>query len=283
MKQSRYIFNSIFIVFSIISSTNILQPFEQEFPKKLDTIAREIFDLRKEMFNLKNQNINLKEGLVDLKDKVISNQKPSNIENHLHADQKVLQSSQQTQNTFVDIKNEFFLMLDAGKQHAKESCLSLQNTLANNKLKLVLATTTCCYLTLCYYIYKAEQVIKNKQSWCNWKQLIELQDLVSNPYNEIIPILLQDIQRKSFLLDTTEQNNASTLFLATVQKELMQLKRYVKIKEVLSTCYYSKLFAFSYELDEIKGKINRLNWLLDTFAKWQTNALLKEKIDSEKS
>lgn len=138
--------------------------------------------------------------------------------------------------------------------------------------------TGYCYLS--YQCYKAKNLIKHRSSWCNWKQTIDIQHLVSTPYQEVIPQLLTDIQKK-YLLHTCHDTHTKLKtapfeqFIKDIYTELALLKKYQLILSWSNKLHLSFLFSLCYNYDIIQEKINRLHLLLDIFITWQTQDLLK--------
>lgn len=161
-------------------------------------------------------------------------------------------------------------------QNINKSSQSCFKILLDHKYKNMLCLLGIIYGYLHYQLSAADKLIKQQSSWCNWKQTVQLQHLVSTPYQEVMPQLLQDIQKKYFLAHKQLSSDAFDTFIQDTSHEIAILQQHIKIQSYIKSCYCSQLFYFALDPDMIQEKITRLQWLLDLFATWKTKELLTE-------
>lgn len=190
------------------------------------------------------------------------------------------QSNEQEVSTTQRLYQKLHSFYDEFKKHFPDNI----DYLWDKKYKILAISACIGYLYLCYHLQSAHAIIKDSHSWCNWKQIISTQHLVSTPYQELIPQLLTDIQKKYYLKNYTNYKKESSIsipleqFVQDLQHELYTLKQYLHIQRLIKKCYASLFFSFLYSEKIICEKISRTQIVLDIFITWQTQDLLKKNI-----
>lgn len=130
-----------------------------------------------------------------------------------------------------------------------------------------------------YKLHKISAILENPASWCNWKPMVSMQQLVCASHEELIPQLLMDIQKKYLLaLKTVTSGSQLSSFdqcIIDISKELALLQWYLTVQKGTQMVYFSSLFYFSHKKSFIQEKINRLHVIVDIFISWQTKEFLK--------
>ena len=83
-----------------------------------------------------------------------------------------------------------------------------------------------------YFFYtkirQYQNIFSNSSSWSSWKPLIDTDQLITLPHEDIYQELIVDIQKRY----TAQQNRAEfsaplTLFIEEINKEIYSIKRYI--------------------------------------------------------
>ncbi len=170
-------------------------------------------------------------------------------------------------------------IFNACKQHMHNSTSSFTQVISQNKGKVFATLMSCIYFYLYFTLQKSYKIITRKESWCNWKENINLPHLMSEPYHDIIHELILTIQKKYLLEEKQSKLCITQTFLQDLKTELQLLEQHLTIRQYVKSWYCFKLFPLIHDLDILQEKIARLYWLLDIFATWQTKEVLKDNYE----
>ena len=154
-------------------------------------------------------------------------------------------------------------------------------SLLEHKKKIIFSSFLGIIFYITYKIQKTKNILNDQFSWSNWKQAISVQHLNSISYKELIPELLTDIQKKYLLFTGITPSKANQIalpydkFTTEIKSELKELINYSRIYDELKRFKLNRLFFFPYDKEVITEKINRLRAILNIFASWQVDTILK--------
>lgn len=109
------------------------------------------------------------------------------------------------------------------------------------KWPIVAVLAGSAYLALIMYIQKAQWLIGNAQSWCNWQHNVSLEQLSKLEQEELYAQI-----KKTFEERYIDQKPNTLMLLARffneTNDELTTLHRYLNITQTLNSCWLARLF-----------------------------------------
>lgn len=180
--------------------------------------------------------------------------------------------------TGIDLKNNMLSTL-AAYDSIKKNIPTCYNILLEHKYKITIGMLFASFAHIQYKIYRIHRILQTPASWSNWKATASAQQLSSVHYDELIPELISDIQKKYILRTRTASNNIALSpfdqFIREVSQELELLEWYITIQKLAKITHTSRFFYFDHKKSFIQEKINRIHVMIDIFISWQTKGLLK--------
>jgi len=150
--------------------------------------------------------------------------------------------------------------------------------LKENKWKIAAAMAAVTYGYFWYKIFKTNQILKQKNSWCNWKEAVALSSLMVTSQHDLMTELLQEIQKQQLLRQNLKDCSSGIVcFVKEITDELQLLQSYVQLYDMCRRFYCSKLFYFTIDYVLLQEKIARLYFLIDLFSFWQTKQYMSSE------
>lgn len=217
---------------------------------------------RTEIPNLLNQ-----AQMSEIPKKDESQQVPIFINNNNH---KIIQQNvMQTDLNSLPIQNS---SSDSNKSMVKQAGLWVisQNFLLNNKLKIALGVIGAGWVFLCVKLMHISFKVTKNNTWGAWKGNLSCDDLQQSDQNIIAKELFEAITKKYIgNKRVVHFLNPLVKFMNDVDAELLQLKKFIRMREMLN---FTKLAFFFPRQEEAlaiaQEKIQRLEYLKQLLTKF---------------
>lgn len=161
----------------------------------------------------------------------------------------------------------------------KKNIPTFYNYLLQHKYKITVGLFFASFTHTQYKIHRIHKMLQAPTSWCNWKAITSTQQLASAPHDDLIPELINDIQKKYLLKSKMTSIHICMSpfdqFIKDVSRELELLEWYLTVQKITKTIHASPFFYFNHKKSFVQEKINRIHMMLDIFINWQTKEFLK--------
>ena len=151
---------------------------------------------------------------------------------------------------------------------------NISNIFQSHWLKIIIGTTVASYIWILYQIRFTCLLIKQHNSWCNWKSVIPLNHLQLSDHEDLFSQLKFDIGKKYAQQNILHARcDFATVFIQDVHAELNNLNTYLNWYETIQTIYCSRFFNFPFDCATIEDKKARLHFILDLFMTTQAKKI----------
>jgi hypothetical protein len=151
---------------------------------------------------------------------------------------------------------------------------SISKTLKSHWIKICIGTAVASYVWILYQIRFTCLLIKQHNSWCNWKSVIPINHLrLTNPA-DLLGQLKFDIGKKYAQEHIHHARcDVATIFIQDIHAELANLNTYLKLYETIQQAHCTRFFNFPFDVASIEEKKTRLYLILDLFMTSQTEKI----------
>jgi len=193
--------------------------------------------------------------------------------NHHSQPQTYVKTSTSFLDNNSDIQQKLYEYAQQYFQQSKENTTSLLSWIQDNKIKTLGLSSALLYGYISYKIYQANQIINHPQSWSNWHNSNNLEDLFATPQNKLEADLLFAIQTR-YVHPTNPTDFIYSLVQssASLQQEVQTLQEQITLYQWLQTCHCMPLFFINpQELAILQDKQRKLSFIKHLFASWCAN------------
>lgn len=114
----------------------------------------------------------------------------------------------------------------------------------NHKAIVAAAVIGFSYLATLFYVQRAQWLVRNTQSWCNWQHITPLEQLTELSQSEVYAQLKKSFEDRYY---NQKPNTIAFLaqFFSETNDELATLQRYLSLEKAVSTFWLAKLFLIN--------------------------------------
>lgn len=152
---------------------------------------------------------------------------------------------------------------------------TIKNNTQNTKTAIIThpikSIAVLAFVSYAYFYYQLNQInsiMKNGQSWCNWRSVVPLNHLQQQNKNDITNELKIDIYKRCMINQV--QTNLTAIFITEIKAELEQLNAYLHTYSIINKIGLTRFFYCKYPLALIEEKKQRLLFIFEMFVEQQS-------------